>query len=104
MSKFTHKSKSTFSPKSNVYKSEDLFQVDVFLPGVSPENLEVDIEDQTLKVRATRNRGKCTLSYKRDFRLNRNIDVDSIEAKLENGHLQITLPLANKNRKVLVHS
>ena len=95
---------STILPKSNIYKSAELFHVDVFLPGVSEENLEVDIDNHTLKIRATRQRGETHLTYKRDFRLNRNIDVESIEAKLANGQLQITLPIANQSRKVLVNA
>ena len=95
---------STLSPKSNIYKSADHFQVDVFLPGVSEENLEIDIENHTLKIRATRQRGETHQIYKRDFRLNRNIDVEAIEATLANGQLQITLPIANQSRKVLVNA
>ncbi|MEC8382052.1 MAG: Hsp20/alpha crystallin family protein [Myxococcota bacterium] len=95
---------STISPKSNIYKSSDHFQVDVFLPGVSEEHLEIDIENHTLKIRAFRQRGETRLTYKRDFRLNRTIDVDSIEAKLANGRLQITLPIANHSRKVLINA
>ena len=94
---------SILSPKSNIYKAADHFQVDVFLPGVSEEDLEIDIENHTLKIRATRQRGDTHLTYKRDFRLNRNVDVESIEAKLANGQLQITLPIANHSRKVLVN-
>ena len=95
---------STITPKSNIYKSADLFQVDVFLPGVSEENLEVDIQNHTLRIRATRQRGENHLTYKRDFRLKRNIDVESIDARLANGQLQITLPIATQTRKVLVNA
>lgn len=95
---------SFFTPQSNIYKSDDLFLIDVFLPGVAPENLQVDVKNQILTVQASRKRGAQELTYKRDFRLNRNIDADAIEGKLENGRLQIKLPLANQQRKILIHA
>ena len=84
-------------------KSSDTFVIEVDLPGVKKEDIDIKVEDDYLTVTAVRkfkNELKeddyylCESDYgliSRSFALSENIDRDSIGAKFENGRLAITL-------------
>ncbi len=84
-------------------KSSDTFVIEVDLPGVRKEDIDIKVEDDYLTVTAVRkfkNELKeddyylCESDYgliSRSFALSDNIDRDSIGAKFENGRLTITL-------------
>ncbi|WP_297432009.1 Hsp20/alpha crystallin family protein [Sulfurimonas sp.] len=84
-------------------KSSDTFVIEVDLPGVKKEDIDIKVEDDYLTVTAVRkfkNELKeddyylCESDYgliSRSFALSDNIDRDSIGAKFENGRLTITL-------------
>jgi len=84
-------------------KSNDTFVIEVDLPGVKKEDIDIKVEDDYLTVTAVRkfkNELKeddyylCESDFgliSRSFALSENIDRDSINAKFENGRLTITL-------------
>jgi HSP20 family protein len=91
-------------PYSNLAKhSNDTFSIEVDLPGVKKEDIELKIEDNYLSVTAVRdfkNEIKeedyylCESSFgviSRSFILGDNINRDKVEAKYENGRLYLTL-------------
>ena len=93
-------------------KSSDTFVIEVDLPGVKKEDIDIKVEDDYLTVTAVRkfkNELKeddyylCESDYgliSRSFALSENIDRDSIQAKFENGRLTITLEkVASKKAK-----
>lgn len=93
-------------------KSSDAFVIEVDLPGVKKEDIDIKVEDDYLTVTAVRkfkNELKeddyylCESDYgliSRSFALSENIDRDSIQAKFENGRLTITLEkVASKKAK-----
>ena len=93
-------------------KSSDTFVIEVDLPGVKKEDIDIKVEDDYLTVTAVRkfkNELKeddyylCESDYgliSRSFALSENIDRDSIQAKFENGRLTITLEkVASKKTK-----
>lgn len=84
-------------------KGKSTFSVEVDLPGVKKEDIDITIHDNTLSVSAVRNMKK-EVSEKdyymqesfygkiaRTFLLPEDIDKDDIEAKLDDGRLHITL-------------
>ncbi len=91
-------------PFSNLAKKEDsTFHLEVDLPGVSKEDIDVKVEDDILVVSAVR-RFKDELSrddyyicessfgkIERRYALPDNIDTEHIEAKLDDGRLVIEL-------------
>ena len=102
--------KETFSnvashlPFANLAKKDsDSFVVEVDLPGVKKEDIELKVEDDYLTVTAVRkykNEIKEEDYYlkessfgviSRSFVLSDNIDRDNISAKYENGRLYLTL-------------
>lgn len=91
-------------PFANLAKhSNDTFSIEVDLPGVKKEDIDIKVEDNYLTVSAIRkykNETKkddyylCESNFgliSRSFALSDTIDRDKIDAKYENGRLYITL-------------
>ena len=91
-------------PFANLSKSAtDSFNIEIDLPGVKKEDIELKVEDDYLTVNAVRHyKGEtkeedyylCESSFgliSRSFVLSDNIDRDSIQAKFENGRLYLSL-------------
>ena len=92
-------------PRAEILEGDKDYIIRMDLPGVNRENLEIEIEEQTLTVSATREhetpegyrsvrneRAGATTSYKRAFSLGRSIATDDVTANLEHGTLTLTLP------------
>ncbi len=93
-------------PPANIKESAEAFQVEMILPGMSKEDIQVEIANNLLLVKGekklnteeqeTENYTHQEFSYQtfqRSFNLNHNlIDTNLIEAKCENGMLILTLP------------
>ena len=92
------------SPKANVSENEDSYDLELAMPGVSKDEVEVAIEDNALIVTVNRElpekeyiHQEILLDFKRRvFSLANNVDKDNIAAKLENGILKIKLPRNGK--------
>jgi HSP20 family protein len=103
-------------PAFNVWSDEQALYVEVDLPGIDPNKLEISVKDGTqLTVQGERpaveapnavwhrqERGCGT--FIRELTLPALVDVDKVEAKYENGVLRLTLPKAEaaKPRKIAV--
>lgn len=81
----------TYSPKADYYEVENGFTLEVELPGVKKEDLDIQVEKNILTVKATRTRKDNTVHYDRSFRLADDIDTDNIQVTLENGILAFGL-------------
>ncbi len=94
----------------DVVADGDNFVVRASLPGVSPENIHVSIEDNVLTVRgetashfesAEGNylmRERRSGSFHRSLRLPDTVDQDKAEPRYEHGVLTITLPKAEARK------
>ena len=80
-----------FRPPIDVFESDDAFRIDVDIPGVTAENLELTVERGVLTVEAVRSEAR---GWRRQLRLTDGIDVENIDAHLEAGVLSLTLPKA----------
>jgi len=91
-------------PFANLAKKEDsVFHVEVDLPGVTKEDIDIKIEDDVLVVTAVRqfkneltrdNYYICESSFgkmERRFVLPENIDISKVDALFEDGRLEIEL-------------
>ena len=65
--------------------------LEVELPGVKKEDLDVQIEKNIITVKATRERKDSKFTYERSFRLADDIDTENIKVTLENGVLSFAL-------------
>ena len=95
----------TFTPRADIVAIESGYQVEVELPGVSSENLSVELEQGVLSLRgqtsgtAGESREKPhiePIAYERSFRLSEAVEGDRIQAELKNGLLTLTLPKAER--------
>ncbi len=96
----------TLSMPMDAYRKGDVFLVQIDLPGVRGESVELMVEDNVLTVKAERpgpdtSEGVETLvaertygTFSRQMFLGDNLDVDRIEANYEAGVLTLSIPVA----------
>ena len=85
------KSDVAYTPRADYYEVENGFLLEVEIPGVKKEDLDLQLEKNILTVKATRQRKDEKFTYERSFRLAEDIDTDNIKVSLENGVLGIAL-------------
>lgn len=74
--------------------------IEMPLPGISKDNLKIDIEDNMLTVQATPTvKSKASRGVKKSWYVDESVDVSAIVAKLENGLLTVTLPKVKPTKK-----
>jgi len=101
---FAGQTGSLLVPPADVVETENEIQVMVDLPGLSPKDIEVKLEGDTLTIQAERKlekqvKGENYLrtersygSFSRSFVLPSSIDGSKPEARYVNGVLTVTLP------------
>lgn len=96
-----------YTPAVDIFESEDKITVLADLPGVSPENLTIDLRDDVLTLvgrvpdsPAAREsvilREHSAGTFLRQFNLSESIDQSKIDAKLSDGVLRLELPKQEK--------
>ena len=100
----------------DAYRIGDVFHVDLDLPGVKPESIEVTVEKNVLSVKAERQWKaedaetvvceRPTGTFSRELFLGESLDTEKIAASYENGVLRLTIPVAEeaKARRIEVSS
>ena len=89
--------------KTNILEKDDAYVVTSEIPGVSKENIKIDVADNNLTISVSKKDNKETkekknylvkeiseASYNRTFYLE-DMDEDNISAKMDNGILTITV-------------
>jgi len=74
-------------PKARLYRIEGGWVVEVALPGVTQDQLKVEVEGPVVRLLAEDERHR----YERSFRLPRGQELDEVEASLEAGLLTLKL-------------
>jgi len=100
----------------DAWREGDVFVVELDIPGVSPDAIDLDVERNVLSVKAER-RGReddgSTLTserprgvFSRQLVLGDNLDLDRVDASYEAGVLKLRIPVAEKAkpRKIEVSS
>src|SRR5216110_1660546 len=102
------------APAATVLENADGYTLEVEMPGVSKETLEMWVENNELTVLGRRSipAVEGTLlhcesrseNFRRTFELDPSIDADKISAKIDQGLVRLTLPKAEhvKPRKITV--
>lgn len=102
-----------FVPVVNTREGENAYHIDVDLPGVKKDDISVDIDKNILTIsgeRKTKEEIKEEDYYKvetsfgkfsRSFTIPENIDTENIEARSEDGVLEVIIPKmeATKTKK-----
>jgi HSP20 family protein len=93
-----------FTPAVNTREDADAYYIDVDLPGVKKEDVEISIDKNILTIKGKREVRKEVKeedyyriesaygSFARSFTLPEKVDTEKIEAKTENGVLEIVIP------------
>jgi HSP20 family protein len=93
-----------FVPIVNTREGEAAYHIDVDLPGVKKDEIKVDIDKNVLTIsgeRKTKNEVKEDDYYKvetsfgkfsRSFTLPENVDIENIQARSEDGVLEVIIP------------
>lgn len=81
-----------------LYEEDGSFVLSVEMPGFERTDIDVNWYDGRLNVAAehhddARNRKR---TYHRTFRLPKDVDEDAVEARYENGVLDVTLPIESE--------
>lgn len=108
-------------PALDAWETEQAFVVQLDLPGIAPENVDIVFDQNTLTVRGTRpatiqapEKGELKVffaeraygAFSRSLRFPRYVEGDRIEASHLNGVLTITVPKteAAKPRKISINA
>ncbi|MDR2918748.1 MAG: Hsp20 family protein [Tannerella sp.] len=97
-------------PATNVKENKKEFLIELSVPGVDKDNFNIEIEKNVLKISArkeTKNEEKDNddkilrqefgyYSFSRSFIIPENVDTSNIQAKHQNGILEISLPKMDK--------
>ena len=102
------------TPSGSVVEAGDGYTLEVEMPGVNKDGLEISVENNELTIVGRRSRpgleGKLIHresrpeNYRRTFELDPSIDADKIGAKIDQGVITLTLPKEEhvKPRKITV--
>jgi HSP20 family protein len=99
---------STFVPKVDIVETSEAFEVQLAVPGLNKEDFNIELNDNYLTVSGERkfSNEKKEKSYhsiethygsfSRSFSLPENVDASKINAKYNNGILELTIPKDEK--------
>ena len=101
----------TFAPSINISETDKQYLIDVEVPGVDKNNIELNVENNTLTISGERkfekkDEGKhyhrvesSYGSFSRSFTLPDNVKDDTIQATYNNGILNITIEKSEQKMK-----
>ncbi len=103
-------------PRVDIFETEAGYQVEADLPGMTTEDLSIDLEDGLLTISGERKAPEgqkedcCHVNervhgkFRRTFRLHNSIDTEKIDAGMKHGVLVINLPKMEqaKPRKIKI--
>ena len=94
----------SFVPKVDIIENENAFQIHVAVPGLEKEDIKIDLKDRVLTVSGERKLEKETKennfrsietqygTFSRAFTLPENVNAEKINAKYNNGILELVVP------------
>ena len=99
-------------PPVNVAETADSILVTAELPGVSPEDVDIQVEENVLTIRGEKHEERdekdaerhmhiserITGSFNRSFALPRKVDIEGINADFGEGVLKVNVPKAPETR------
>lgn len=101
-------SQGRYTPAADLYETDDMYVVEVEVPGVDRDDVEVSLEEGALTIRGRRGesadgqeyrrRERSIGRFERHFRLPRGVETAGADARLEKGVLRVRVPKAEKAR------
>lgn len=113
---FSSDGQKTFLPKADVFESDSEYCIEVELPGVLQENIDLKINNNMLTIEAKKENIETKKnknyhiqeryygSFSRSISLPSNINEESIDANFKNGILSIKIPKKEqtKTKKITI--
>ena len=102
----------TYSPLVNIREDEKAYGIEIALPGISKEEMKIEIEKDVLVISSERNEEKKEeqngysrrefghYSFCRSFKIPEDVKGEDISAEFKNGILNIALPKSEVETKV----
>lgn len=88
-----------YRPPATVTEQDDSIVMELDLPGVNAQDLEVEVDGRMLTIRGQRHRARGTLSYERVMTLPESLDTDTLHAELRDGVLNVTIAKNERARR-----
>lgn len=88
----------SFSAKTDISESEIAFFLELSVPGFEKQDISISVEQNILNIKGTRNLKEGQEAFDNKFSLPKNIAVDQILAKAENGILSLELPKSKEQK------
>jgi HSP20 family protein len=94
----------TWAPAVDIYETSDAYVIHADLPGVTKEDIGIQVLEDQVAIRGSRKRLYPTEEkgyrryergegrFERNFRIKGGIDTGKVDARFENGVLTLTLP------------
>jgi HSP20 family protein len=95
-----------FTPAVDLHETKDFYLVSADLPGVPEKNIKIDVQQGRLTITGERSREhknddgmfkrfeKSYGKFERSFQLPQGVNPDKIQARYENGVLEVLIPKA----------
>ncbi|MFB9865200.1 Hsp20/alpha crystallin family protein [Rufibacter immobilis] len=102
-----------FTPAVDLWETDKSYELEMALPGLKKENIQVEFEENVLRISGERTFNKESKEQKfhrvenlygkfsRAFQLPEHVDATAIDAQFENGVLHISVPKVEE--KVVKH-
>lgn len=93
------------SPTFQVTTTDDGWRIDVPLPGIDPQNVNLDAAGHSVTIRAEQPASSNTSAarYEQSFAVPQFLDVERMSASYRHGMLQLTLPLKDSVKPRRIH-
>lgn len=104
----------SFVPAADISETDKLYKVEIDVPGLKREDLSIEVKNHELVVTGKRHRvqdhppagsfERLFGAFERRFALPQGTEADQIEAKHENGVLEISIPkpAAIRSRQITI--
>lgn len=103
----------SFLPLSDIVEKEDSFIIEMELPGVQKEDINIEVTENSISIEGIKRRekegkeeslkyycmGRAYGKFKRRFNIPKPFNMKEVKAKLDNGLLVIILPKLIDRRK-----
>lgn len=92
--------RSSSDPQTKIVKNDGEYKLLMSLPGLSKEDIKISVKDQVVKISYSKEEktesSQFIKNFSRQYSLPDNIKESGIEAKLENGILEMKFPFEKK--------
>jgi HSP20 family protein len=93
-------------PATNVFETDKDFKLEILLPGFSKEDVQMNYHKNLLTIKVDKeqkeenqdegykyaHREFCTYNFEKQFKIPKSVNIETVDAKFENGILSIVLP------------